>query len=127
MPLLPCKPMLKGQLSSAVPLPGTTHSRRSCSGPARQRGLCQSAGASLSPAGDNSVPSQYSGVLSQPESASQSAQPETQSETSTEEQLFKPPKTLGQRIRYFFLGDGLDKKRLRQLGGRQLCNSLASS
>ena len=73
--------------------------------------VCRSAAASPGP-GDNSMPSQYSGV--QPGSTLASQAPEE--EPNTEEQLYQPPKTLSRRIRYFFLGDGLDKKRLQQLG-----------
>ena len=58
------------------------------------------------------MPSQYSGV--QPGSTLASQAPEE--EPNTEEQLYQPPKTLSRRIRYFLLGDGLDKKRLQQLG-----------
>ena len=64
------------------------------------------------------MPSQYSGVQPGDASAPQGGE----QEPNTEEQLFQPPKTLGRRIRYFFLGDGLDKKRLQQLGAYAGCH-----
>ena len=59
------------------------------------------------------MPSEYSGV--QPGSNLQASQA-SEEEPNTEQQLYEPPKTLSRRVRYFFLGDGLDKKRLQQLG-----------